>query len=241
MDPGAAIRTVQFRYNVSSPLFTECGVAERPHAAGTLPQTDARLDAAQVIMPDIEQSLRNLILAPYIVKAMALIGIKRRGGSNMFRHQLSTMAILLDYKIVDPVLLKAAVIHDLFEDAPTMPGVTEEEIINLDADGAEVYALVKEVTIRVVDGAREPKAEYLRRVLEEGSPRARLLKLADRISNLTALGFVHEVSFVKKCLKETRACILPHAESVNPDMFRELSDLVENRGRFLRISDEDDA
>src|SRR5512145_666786 len=76
-------------------------------------------------MQDVEQSLRNLTLAPYIVKAMALIGVRRRGGSNMFRHQLSTMAILLDYKIVDPVLLKAAVIHDLFEDAPTMPGVTE--------------------------------------------------------------------------------------------------------------------
>ena len=60
---------------------------------------------------------------------MALIGVQRRGGSNMFRHQFSTMAILLDYKIVDPVLLKAAVIHDLFEDAADLPGVTEEEIV----------------------------------------------------------------------------------------------------------------
>lgn len=111
-------------------------------------------------MPDIEQSLRNLTLAPYIVKAMALIGVKRRGGSNMFRHQLSTMAILLDYKITDPVLLKAAVIHDLFEDAPTLPGVTREEIERIDQDGPAVYALVMEVTIRTVDGAREPKSEY---------------------------------------------------------------------------------
>lgn len=184
-------------------------------------------------MDDLEQSLRNLTLAPYIVKAMALIGIKRRGGSNMFRHQLSTLAILLDYKVIDPVLLKAAVIHDLFEDAPTMPGVTEEEIIRLDADGPAVYGLVKEVTIRVIDGVREPKADYLLRVMRSGSSRAKVLKLADRISNLTALGFVHDVSFVKKYLEETRACVLPHAESVNPDMFRELSDLVENRGRLL--------
>ena len=77
-------------------------------------------------MADIEQSLRDLTLAPYMVKAMALIGVKRRGGSNMFRHQLSTFAILLDYKVLDPVLLKAAVIHDLFEDAATMPGVSRE-------------------------------------------------------------------------------------------------------------------
>ena len=89
-------------------------------------------------MQNFEKSLANITLAPYIVKAMALIGVRRRAGSNMFRHQLSTMAILLDYKVIDPVLLKAAVIHDLFEDAPTMPGVTEEEIKQIDADGPAV-------------------------------------------------------------------------------------------------------
>jgi (p)ppGpp synthase/HD superfamily hydrolase len=184
-------------------------------------------------MHDFEQSLRNLTLAPYIIKAMALIGVKRRGGSNMFRHQLSTLAILLDYKIIDPVLLKAAVIHDLFEDAPGMPGVTEEEIVRLDSDGAAVYALVMEVTIRVVDGTREPKSKYLLRIMQRGSQRAQLLKLADRISNLTALGFVHDVAFVKKYVEETRVSVLPHAERVNANMFRELSDLVESRARLL--------
>ena len=190
-------------------------------------------------MLDFEQSLKNLTLAPYIVKAMALIGVKRRGGSNMFRHQLSTMAILLDYKIIDPVLLKAAVIHDLFEDARTMPGVTEEEIVRLDSDGPAVFALVNEVTIRVINGIKEAKTDYLLRIMQSGSQRARILKLADRISNLTALGFVHDVGFVKKYLEETRACILPHAEQVNPNMFRELSDLVENRGQLLRPSSSD--
>jgi len=186
---------------------------------------------------DLKQALRDITLAPYIVKATALIGVKRRSGSNMFRHQLSTMAILLDYKIVDPVLLKAAVIHDLFEDAPTMPGATEEDIVRIDADGPAVYALVREVTIRTVDGVREPKDEYLRRVMESGSRRARILKLADRISNLTALGFVHDMAFVKRYLAETRACVLPYAESVSPDMFRELTDLVADRGRLLSLSE----
>jgi GTP pyrophosphokinase len=184
-------------------------------------------------MDDIERSLRNLTLAPYIVKAMALIGVRRRGGSNMFRHQLSTMAILLDYKFVDPVLLKAAVIHDLFEDAPTMPGVTESEIVRIDSDGPAVYALVMEVTIRATGGVREPKSEYLLRIMQHGSPRARLLKLADRISNLTALGFVHDAAFVRRYLDETRTYVLPHAERVDPNMFRELSDLIDNRERAL--------
>ena len=105
-------------------------------------------------MDDLERSLGRITLAPYIVKAMALIGVRRRGGSNMFRHQISTMAILLDYKILDPVILKAAVIHDLFEDARAMPGVTEEEITRIDSDGPAVYALVMEVTIRVIDGVQ---------------------------------------------------------------------------------------
>ena len=186
------------------------------------------------LMKDLEKNLASITLAPYLVKAMALIGVKRRSGSNMFRHQISTMGILLDYKITDPVLLKASVIHDLFEDAATMPGVTEEEIKQIDADGPEVYELVMEVTIKVTDGIREPKSEYLERVMKRGSDRARMLKLADRISNIFALGFVHDVAFVKRYLLETRDHILPYAEKVNADMFRELSDLVENRERMLR-------
>jgi (p)ppGpp synthase/HD superfamily hydrolase len=188
-------------------------------------------------MENFEDSLGRLTLAPYIVKAMALIGVKRRAGGNMFRHQLSTLAILLDYKIIDPVILKAAVIHDLFEEAASMPGVTKDEIAGIDADGPAVYDLVMEVTVRMVGGVREPKCEYLRRVMQTGSARAKILKLADRISNLTALGFVHEVDFVTRYLQETGECVLPYAKPVSPDMFRELSDLVENRKRLLPMVD----
>jgi GTP pyrophosphokinase len=186
-------------------------------------------------MDGFEQALSRITLAPYISKATALIGVRRRGGSNMFRHQISTMGILLDYGIVDPVLLKAAVIHDLFEDAAGLPGVTEAEITNIDADGPGVYALVMEVTLRTVDGVPEPKAKYLERVMRHGSANAKVLKLADRISNLTALGFVHDQAFVRRYIDETKAQILPYAEAVNANMFRELSDLVSNREFWLNI------
>jgi GTP pyrophosphokinase len=190
-------------------------------------------------MDDLEQSLGRITLAPYIVKAMALIGVQRRAGSNMFRHQISTLAILLDYKIVDPVLLKAAVIHDLFEDAATMPGVSQAEIERIDSDGPAVHALVMEVTARTAAGVREQKTEYLLRIMRDGSPRAKVLKLADRISNLTALGFVHDMAFVKRYAQETRDCILPYAAAVNADMFRELSDLVASRERLLTLMNPD--
>jgi len=184
---------------------------------------------------NLETTLSNIVMAPYIVKAMALIGVKRRAGSNMFRHQISTMGILLDYKIADPVLLKAALIHDLFEDAAGMPGVSEEEITRIDADGRAVYDLVMEVTLRGAGGSREPKPQFLLRIMQCGSSRAKLLKLADRISNITALGFVHDRAFVKRYLEETRQYVLPYAQQVNPDMFRELSDLIENRERLMLI------
>lgn len=184
-------------------------------------------------MENLESTLGGIVMAPYIIKAMALIGVKRRAGSNMFRHQISTMGILLDYKITDPVLLKAALIHDLFEDAAGLPGVSEEEITRIDADGRAVYDLVMEVTLRGAGGVKEPKPEFLSRIMQHGSRRAKLLKLADRISNITALGFVHDRAFVKRYLEETREYLLPYAQQVNPDMFRELSDLIENRERLL--------
>ena len=139
------------------------------------------------------------------------------------------MAILLDYKFIDGVLLKASVIHDLFEDAEGMPGVSKAEVVNLDDDGPAVYDLVMEVTIRTVDGRKEPKSVYLQRVMQTGSQRAKILKLADRISNIYSLGFVHDEAFLERYLAETRADVLPYAEAVNADMFRELSDLVKDR------------
>jgi (p)ppGpp synthase/HD superfamily hydrolase len=168
-----------------------------------------------------ERSLARTTVAPYIVKAMAMIDRPRKAGSNMFRHQMSTFAILLDYKNVDPVLLKAAIIHDLFEELGDQPWVNRETIASIDADGPAVYDLVMEVTI--------PKAEYLRRIMQTGSDRAKKLKLADRISNLITLGFVNDRAFVERYTAQTRDCILPHSEAVNPDMHRELKDLVENR------------
>jgi len=187
-------------------------------------------------MDNFEQSLADLRMAPYIVKAMALIGVKRRAGSNMFRHQIATMGILIDYKILDPVLLKASVIHDLFEDAVGLPGVTKDEITNIDADGPAVYDLVMEVTRRKAGGVPEEKSIFLRRVMQTGTPRARLLKLADRISNLTALGYVHEAPFIRRYIEETRQHILPYAQQVNADMFRELSHLVESREQLLPLT-----
>lgn len=186
-------------------------------------------------MINLERHLAKITLAPYIFKAMALIGINRRAGGNMFRHQIDTLGILLDYKFMDPVLLKAAIIHDLFEDCGGLPGVSREDIVYIDEDGPAVFNLVMEVTIRSDGGTREPKSIYLKRVMVEGSHYAKILKLADRISNLIALGFVHDEAFIRKFINETKEFVLPYASRICPDMFREINDLIEDRENKLRI------
>ncbi len=179
---------------------------------------------------NFEQVLRDITLAPYIAKARALIGVPGKGGANLFRHQLFTLTVLMDYGITDPILLKASVIHDLLECAPGFAGSNiEEEIKGMDADGPNVCALVSEMTIRTENSIKEPKSQYLARIMTCGSNRAKILKLADRISNVTFLGFVHDREFIVSYLAETRNDILPYAESISKDMFRELTDLVDSR------------
>jgi (p)ppGpp synthase/HD superfamily hydrolase len=179
---------------------------------------------------DETEKLRNLVLAPYIIKATALIGKQRGVGGNQFRHAMATMAILLDYKLFDDyVLLKASVIHDLLEDVPE---TNEFEIRIIDGQADRVLELVKEVT-RPVEMTKEI---YLKRILEEGSRNAKLLKCADRISNLTDLHRdTHSDQKITDYLNQTEKYVIPMAREVNADMLIELTDLVKRRRKLVKI------
>ena len=114
--------------------------------------------------------LKNLVLAPYIIKATALIGRQRNVGGNQFRHAMATLAILLDYKLFDDyVLLKAAVIHDLIEDVPE---TDENELRQIDEQANEVVDLVLEVS----RPKGMNKAIFLKTLLEEGSSQSKDFK-----------------------------------------------------------------
>lgn len=82
--------------------------------------------------------------------------------------------------VADPVVLCAALLHDTVEDTAT----TFEEIEQ--AFGARIAAVVREVT----DDKSLPKAERKRLQVEHAphvSAEAKLVKLADKICNLTDL------------------------------------------------------
>ena len=171
-----------------------------------------------------------MVLAPYVQKSTALRGKYRYVGGNQFRHALSTFAILLDYHYMDPVLLKASFIHDVFEDSKC---VTADEIIKLDSDGPEVYKLVMEVT----RSTEESKDQYLERVLKTGSEKAKILKCADRISNLTDLhSDIFDKQFVIKYMEETKKWVLPMAKEVNEQMLIELKDIMRRREANMRMT-----
>jgi GTP pyrophosphokinase len=174
--------------------------------------------------------LEKMVLAPYVQKSTALRGKYRYVGGNQFRHALSTFAILLDYHYMDPVLLKASFIHDIFEDSKC---VTADEIIRLDSDGPEVYKLVMEVTRTNA----ESKDQYLERVLKNGSEKAKILKCADRISNLTDLhSDIFDKQFVHKYIEETKEWVLPMAKEVNEHMLIELKDIIRRREANMRMT-----
>jgi (p)ppGpp synthase/HD superfamily hydrolase len=172
--------------------------------------------------------LKNLVLAPYIMKATALIGKRRNVGGNQFRHAFATLAILFDYKLFDDyVLLKAALIHDLLED---IPGTDEAELRKTDEQANQVVDLVLEIT----RPKGMTKLNFLKRILEHGSRNAKLLKSADRISNLTDLHRDH-YSRKKMCsyLDQTEKYIMPMALEVNKNMAIELTDLIAKRRKQL--------
>ncbi len=80
----------------------------------------------------------------------------------------------------DPVLLMAGLLHDTIEDTAT----THEELAR--EFGSEVADLVAEVT----DDKSLPQKERKRRQIDrasQASPRARLLKLADKTSNVRSI------------------------------------------------------
>lgn len=172
--------------------------------------------------------LKGTYLAPYIQLATLLIGKTREGGGNMFRHQIDTMATLIDYGYIDSVLLKASLVHDVIED---ISDFNHNLLLSIDFESPAVYELVLQVTRR----PGETKGEFLTRIRETGSEDAKILKTADRISNMISLGYVNNTEFIARYTEETARYIFPIAEAVNKDMLAELESLVASRRRYLSI------
>jgi guanosine-3',5'-bis(diphosphate) 3'-pyrophosphohydrolase len=81
---------------------------------------------------------------------------------------------------LDPALISAGILHDTVEDTPTEFSELEERF------GAEVATLVRELT----DDKRLPKVLRKQKQVRSAphtSPRARMIKIADKISNIRSV------------------------------------------------------
>lgn len=185
-----------------------------------------KIDRSKNMNTQEMQKLADISLAPYMQLATNLIGKARHAGGNMFRHQMDTLAILIDYDYIDSVLLKASVVHDTVED---IPGFDRDLIKNADSEGEDVLKLVLEVTRR----ENEDKRQFLKRILDEGSQKAKILKCADRISNMISLGYVTDPSFIERYCNETEFFLFPMALEIDFNMYQELIGLVMTRRRYL--------
>jgi hypothetical protein len=95
-----------------------------------------------------------------------------------------------------------------------------------------VYKLVIEVTRT----RNEDKDQFLERIIKYGSKNAKILKCADRISNLTDLHTdIFDKEFIKKYIAESKKWVVPMAEEVNKDMLYELKDLIHRRETHFRM------
>lgn len=123
-----------------------------------------------------------------VLKAAAFAAAKHRDqrrknleASPYINHPIEVAHILAGIATVeDPVTLAAALLHDTIEDTETSADEIEREF------GEEVRGVVLEVT----DDKSLPPPERKKRQVEHAaslSHRARLVKLADKISNVSAV------------------------------------------------------
>ena len=116
-----------------------------------------------------------------------------------FEHPRRVALILIDtVGVTDPVILCAALLHDILEDSKELSAAAIERHW-----GSEVAALVQVLS-------KIPKEGYVDRLMRYGGWSALAVKAADRLDNLRSLE-VEGVSaeFRARQIKETRESYLP--------------------------------
>lgn len=113
--------------------------------------------------------------------ARARHGVQTRHGSDTpyWVHLVRVALELAQWGEADPVLVQAALLHDVVEDTPTTLGEVEQGF------GHEVAVLVDWLT--APDGDRDVTGRYYARLLAEGPVESHTLKLADRTDNLRSI------------------------------------------------------
>lgn len=143
-------------------------------------------------------SQARLVMMAYRFAKYGHRGQERDGGGRYFDHPREVSMILLRQGVHDHEILIAALLHDVMEDSFILTWEDLEYIFH-----SRVCAIVKLVSKE----PGMPKTEYFPRLLNGGMPEAWLVKLADRLHNMTTLGSCSREKQLKQ-IKETREKIM---------------------------------
>src|SRR5438105_4644617 len=144
------------------------------------------VERVQKYDPTANEALLN---RAYVYAMQAHGHQKRASGDPFFSHPLEVAAILTELKL-DDATIAAALLHDVIEDTDVTRAEIDQKF------GKEIGALVEGLTkIKRLDlvTKKAEQAENFRKLLVAISSdiRVLLIKLADRLHNIRALGIVH--------------------------------------------------
>lgn len=166
--------------------------------------------------------IRKIDLSYQMAKA-AHRGQMREGGERYFEHPRSVALILLDeVKTKDPNIIIASLLHDVAEDTALFSNLTKSpsytdwrqkvEVNVAGIFGEEVAEVLLAVTKTEVDGVdiqtKDQAAEITHQNLQNASPKAVLVKMADRLHNLRTLGSCSAEKIQRK-IAETKEIYFP--------------------------------
>ncbi len=152
----------------------------------------------------------------YVTSQMsAKNGYVRKSGEDYFYHCLNTANILMLHGINDEEVLSTALLHDCIEDMPNCKESTIQELTN-NKIAHSVVLLSKKKDINYKEDKN--MNEYLNAILQDRC--ATLVKIADRMHNISTLGanFTENAKIRKR--EETKKYFIPFVEnaiSLYPD------------------------
>ena len=131
--------------------------------------------------------------------ARAHAGQSRSDGSSYIRHPERVAALVKQFKKSHNLdaLISAAYTHDTIEDTNT----TKEDLEKM--FGALVASLVQELTSDKEEIAKVGKTEYLSQKMKKMTSYALVIKLADRLDNVSDLKTAKNAAWREKYKKET--------------------------------------
>ena len=198
----------------------------------TLYQADAvRRAEFEALLTEFSFADRTRIMQAYRLSKYGHKGVNRRGGDRYFEHPKAVAVLLLRRGEQDADVICAALLHDIIEDTFILLADDVEAWF-----GARVRRIVDLVSKVPHDIDHE---EYFARLAESDEPGAWLVKLADRVHNLSTLLDSDDPAKQAECrrkkieqVEETRDFIRPLAVALSecPGYKR--------RGQVVRQSDQ---